>query len=266
MIIINADDFGRSQAETDVILECYERRRITSATAMVFMKDSERAATLARKADLDVGLHLNLDERFTGADVPRQLRNDHELVVRFLLAHKYALLLYNPLLRKQFASVYRAELHEFTRLYARQPSHIDGHHHKHLCQNILLGCVIPAGETIRRDFSYWPAERSPLARAYRWFIDRSLERKYIVTRYFFSLRECLETGRLPRVFRLARSFDVELMTHPSNPVEYEYLMSNCCEDALSQLPTGSYATMKGLCRTSASVSAPISDPNSSKSF
>ena len=88
MIIINADDFGRSQAETDVILECYERRRITSATAMVFMKDSERAATLARKADLDVGLHLNLSERFTGADVPRQLRDDHELVVRFLLAHK----------------------------------------------------------------------------------------------------------------------------------------------------------------------------------
>ena len=56
--------------------------------------------------------------------------------------------------------------------------------------------------------------------------------------------------------RLARSFDVELMTHPSNPVEYEYLMSDRHEDALSQLPTGSYWTMKDRCRTSASVSAP----------
>ena len=213
-----------------------------------------------------MGLHLNLSERFTGADVPRQLRADHELVVRFLMAHRYALLLYNPFLRKQFASVYRAQIDEFTRLYARAPSHIDGHHHKHLCQNVLLGGVIPAGETVRRDFSYWPGERSPLARAYRWLIDRSLERKYIVTRYFFSLRECLETGRLPRVFRLARSFDVELMTHPSNPVEYEYLMSDRHEDALSQLLTGSYSTMKGLCRTSASVSAPISGPNCSDSF
>ena len=108
MIIINADDFGRSQAETDAILECYERGRVTSASAMVFMKDSDRAATLARKADLDLGLHVNLSERLTGPDVPRQLRADHELVVRFLVAHKYALLLYNPFLKKQFASVYRA--------------------------------------------------------------------------------------------------------------------------------------------------------------
>jgi len=266
VIIINADDFGRSQGETDTILECYERGRITSASAMVFMKDSDRAATLARKADLDLGLHLNLSERFTGIDVPRQLRTDHERVVRFLVAHKYALLLYNPFLKNQFVSVYRAQTDEFTRLYAREPSHVDGHHHKHLCQNVLLGGVIPAGEPVRRDFSYWPGERSPLARAYRWFIDRSLERKYIVTRYFFSLRECLETGRLPRVFLLARSFDVELMTHPSNPVEYEYLMSDRYEDALSQLPTGSYWTMKNRCHTSASVSAPISGPNCSNSF
>jgi predicted glycoside hydrolase/deacetylase ChbG (UPF0249 family) len=266
VIIINADDFGRCEAETDAILECYKRGRVTSASAMVFMKDSERAATLARKAALDVGLHLNLSERFTGANAPHQLRADHELIMRFLLAHKYALLLYNPLLKKQFASAYRAQDQEFARLYAREPSHVNGHHHKHLCQNVLIGGVIPAGKTVRRDFSYWPGERSPLARAYRWFIDRSLQRKYIVTRYFFSLRECLETGRLPRVFRLARSFDVELMTHPSNPAEYEYLMSNRCEDALSQLTKGSYWTMKDRCLTSASVSAPISGQNCSNSF
>jgi predicted glycoside hydrolase/deacetylase ChbG (UPF0249 family) len=266
VIIINADDFGRSEAETDAILECSEGGRITSATAMVFMKDSGRSASLARKVELDLGLHLNLSEPFTGADVPRQSRADHERVVRFLGAHKYALLLYNPLLRKPFASAYRGQIDEFTRIYGRTPSHVDGHHHKHLCQNVLLGGVIPAGESVRRDFSYWPGERSPLTRAYRRFIDRSLERKYIVTRYFFSLRECLATGGLPRVFRLARSSDVELMTHPSNQVEYDYLMSDRHEDALSQLATGSYSTMKSRCHTSASVSAPMSGPNCSNSF
>jgi chitin disaccharide deacetylase len=266
VIIINADDFGRSEAETDAILECHERGRVTSASAMVFMNDCDRAATLARKANLHLGLHLNLSDRFTGANVPGQLRADHTLVVRFLTAHKYALLFYNPFLKKQFAAVYQAQLDEFARVYATAPSHIDGHHHKHLCQNVLLGGVIPAGETVRRDFSYWPGEKSLLARGYRWLINRSLERKYIVTRYFFSLRECLETGRLSRVFRLARSFDVELMTHPSNRVEYEYLMSDRHEDALSQLSTGSYWTMKGRCRTSASVSAPISGPSCSNSF
>jgi len=48
MLIINADDFGRSELETDVILKCYHERRITSTTAMVFMADSVRAADLGR--------------------------------------------------------------------------------------------------------------------------------------------------------------------------------------------------------------------------
>ena len=44
MLIINADDWGRSVAETNAALRCYEEARITSASAMVFMADSERAA------------------------------------------------------------------------------------------------------------------------------------------------------------------------------------------------------------------------------
>ena len=66
MLIINADDFGRSVAETDAALRCYIAGRITSVSAMVFMADSERAAELAKENELDVGLHLNFTERFTG--------------------------------------------------------------------------------------------------------------------------------------------------------------------------------------------------------
>ena len=66
MLIINADDFGRSVAETDAALRCYVAGRITSVSAMVFMADSERAAELAKEKELDVGLHLNFTERFTG--------------------------------------------------------------------------------------------------------------------------------------------------------------------------------------------------------
>ena len=65
MLIINADDWGRSLAETDAALECYKAGRITSASAMVFMGDSERAAELAKENKLDVGLHLNFTDRFT---------------------------------------------------------------------------------------------------------------------------------------------------------------------------------------------------------
>ena len=65
MLIINADDWGRSVAETDAALKCFRERRITSVSAMVFMGDSERAAELAKENKLDVGLHLNFTDRFT---------------------------------------------------------------------------------------------------------------------------------------------------------------------------------------------------------
>jgi predicted glycoside hydrolase/deacetylase ChbG (UPF0249 family) len=48
VLIINADDWGRSPAETDAALDCFSNGRITSVTAMVFMADSKRAADLAK--------------------------------------------------------------------------------------------------------------------------------------------------------------------------------------------------------------------------
>src|SRR5262245_28926635 len=47
MLIVNADDLGRSKAETDAAMACYAKDRITSTSAMVFMTDSERASELA---------------------------------------------------------------------------------------------------------------------------------------------------------------------------------------------------------------------------
>jgi len=67
MLIINADDWGRSMAETDAALRCYKAGRITSVSAMVLMEDSHRAAELAKEHQLDVGLHLNFTDKFTRA-------------------------------------------------------------------------------------------------------------------------------------------------------------------------------------------------------
>ena len=72
MLIINADDWGRSAAETDAALRCYKAGRVTSVSAMVFMEDSERAAELAKENELDVGLHLNFAEPFTGSNHPAE--------------------------------------------------------------------------------------------------------------------------------------------------------------------------------------------------
>ncbi|HOY59397.1 MAG TPA: ChbG/HpnK family deacetylase, partial [Verrucomicrobiota bacterium] len=128
MLIVNADDWGGWRTATDAALTCYEKGRITSVSAMVFMDDSERAARLAQRSGLDVGLHLNLSQEFTGSthSVPR-LAESQRAIVRFLRSSKYALLFYHPFLRRQFRHVFEAQLEEFFRLYGRPPSHFDGH-------------------------------------------------------------------------------------------------------------------------------------------
>src|SRR5215831_4875571 len=103
MLIINADDWGRCADETDITLACYKQGRITSTSAMVFMKDSERAAGLARTNGIDVGLHLNFAERFTSDGLPANLQECQDKLIGFLMTNKYSQLLYNPLLRRDFA-------------------------------------------------------------------------------------------------------------------------------------------------------------------
>src|SRR5260370_20356546 len=187
MLIITADDWGRSAAETDAALRCYRQGRITTVSAMVFMQDSERAAELARGNDLDTGLHLNFSEEFSGDNCSERLKECHGRIIRFLKRHKYAQLAYNPLLRKAFSYSYEAQAEEFVRLFGKSPSHIDGHHHMHLCTNVLLSKVIPAGMKMRRNFSFWPGEKSSLNLAYRALVDRWLARRYQLADYFFDL-------------------------------------------------------------------------------
>ena len=209
---------------------------------MVFMGDSKRAAKLAKDHQLDdVGLHLNFSEEFMDASCPEALKEHHRRIVRFLRRNKYAQLLYNPLLRKAFACSYRAQMKEFSRLFEKLPSHVDGHHHMHLCANLLLSRPMPAGTRVRRNFSFWPGEKSPLNRAYRALVDRWLARRYQLTEYFFDLSHCIAQKKLDRVAALARSSNVELMTHPIANGEEEYLMSNEFCGVLQRLELGSYA-------------------------
>ncbi len=241
MIIINADDWGRTRPETDAALSCLATGRITSVTAMVFMKDSERAADLAKQTGVAVGLHLNLDERLASDRIPQELSERHESVVRFLKRSRYSWLLYHPLLRNKIDFVYKAQVEEFNRLYGRAPTHVDGHRHMHLCANMVLDRVIPRGLKVRRSFSFWPGEKSALNRGCRRLLDEWLRRRYVVTDYFFSLAQCLQEGRMERVVKLAKQAKVELMTHPGNAAESTYLQSGEYLELFRDVPKGSYA-------------------------
>jgi chitin disaccharide deacetylase len=231
MLTINADDLGRSAHATDRIMECHAGNRISAASAMVFMEDSGRAAALAIASGLDVGLHINFTESFTGPDVPPSLRVNHERIRGFLRASKYALILYNPFLRSAFRELFAAQVNEFARLYGRTPSRFDGHQHMHLCTNMILDRLLPAGTRVRRSFSFNAGEKGFLNRYYRTLIDRRLAARHRIGDFFFILVHHLPLSRLQRVVELARTNDVELMTHPAVPIEWEALWSDEFADA-----------------------------------
>jgi len=240
MLIINADDLGRSVSETDAALDCYRAGRITSVTAMVFMNDSERAAQLALANSISAGLHLNLTESFAAVSASSELTERHERVVRFLTRAKYASLVYNPALRNDFRYIYETQIEEFIRLYGHPPTHIDGHQHQHLCANMLLDGVIPRGLKVRRTFHFWSGEKSFVNRACREVINRLVKSRYSGTDYFFALVQCLDRTRMEKVLELARQCSIELMTHPANPSEREYLLSEAFGTLLNTVELGDY--------------------------
>ena len=223
-LIVNADDWGRSREATDRTLECRERGSISSVSAMVFMEDSVRAAALARERSIDAGLHLNFTAPFSGGSYPAMLGEHQQRIGRRLRRHRFAQVMFYPELSRSFEYVVSAQLDEFCRLYGSVPQRLDGHHHMHLCANVLLGQFLRAGTIVRRNFSFEPGEKSFLNRLYRHAIDRLLSRRHLVTDFFFSLAPLAPLERLDRIFTLARDFVVEIETHPLNPDEYRFLV------------------------------------------
>jgi hypothetical protein len=94
---------------------------------------------------------------------------------------------------------------------------------------------------MRRNFSFWPGEKSWLNRKYRALVDRWLGRRYQLTDYFFDLTQCIEGKKMDRVAALAKSKNVELMTHPQVSTEEEYLMGDAFREILQRLEVGGYA-------------------------
>ena len=245
MLIVNADDFGRSVATTDNIVACFNECRITSTSAMVFMADSERASRLSAEHSLDVGLHLNFDEEFTGA-APTDLLKDYQgRVARFLTKNKYNQLMFNPMLIKEFEYLYAKQYEEFVRLYGRPPSHINGHHHMHLCSNVLLGDIIPHGSRVRRSFTFWKGERHIANRLYRRFVDAIVERRFSSTDMFFAATPFDDPNSLKRKVELSKRHNVELMVHLNSQKDLEYLMQKEFGETIREAPLGTFGELRG---------------------
>jgi predicted glycoside hydrolase/deacetylase ChbG (UPF0249 family) len=222
-LIVNADDWGRTQRDTDQILPCLRSGVLSSTSGMVFMEDSERAARIARENNMDVGLHLNFTTPFSSPDVPSKLLEAQNRLSRFLRSSKLAQVLFHPALSGAFRYVLQEQICEFERLYGIAPKRIDGHHHMHLCANVLWGNLLPVGTIVRRSFSFSPGEKNALNRMYRRWLDRQIERHHPVTDYFFSIEPVGKAEHLSKVIDLAETSLVELETHPVNIDEFRFL-------------------------------------------
>jgi chitin disaccharide deacetylase len=226
VLMINADDWGRNFETTERIKECVERGTVSSVSAMVFMLDSARAAEIAKEEKVNAGLHLNLTMPFSATDCPPKVVDRQKRLVHYLRGSKFARVIFNPLLAKDFEYVVVAQINEFCRLYGKEPARIDGHHHMHLCANVLFGKLLPSGTVVRRNFSFEPGEKNLANRSYRKFVDRLLARRHRLTDYFYSLPPLEPAARLVKIFSLARNFVVEVETHPINPDEHIFLLGD----------------------------------------
>jgi len=248
LLIVNGDDLGRSVAASDAIIACWLAGGISSATHMVWMADSDRAATLAREASLPTGLHLNLVEPYSSPEVPEAVRARQAAVAAHYGAggSRVRLHVYDPRLRRPVRLVIADQLARFRELHGADPTHVDGHHHGHLIPTALMSPALPRGTRARKGFTFIGDERSRPSRAVRRARNALIARRFRTTDWLFDLCELhprLGGTRLEDKLGLARSESVELMTHPVVRDEYELLVSEDWRSAVAGLRQGSFSDL-----------------------
>lgn len=242
LLIVNADDFGWNRSTTDATLEAFEAGRITSATALMYMADSERAVELARKVGLPLGLHLNLTDPFDATDVPAQVRERQMLAVRHFGAPatvwRSRRWLYDPRATPITRAAIDDQLDRFRELTGREPTHFDGHNHVQVCPEVAL--ALPGGVRVRTALGIGGG--GPRGRLLR-IRQRLTLRDRITTRHFLNITglhpEFVEGG--PRsLLGFAATTSVEVMAHPGFGHELALLMAPAWAEWTAGLPPGSF--------------------------
>ena len=254
LLVVNADDWGGGEATTDAILGAFEAGRITSASGMVHMPDSERAAEVAARAGLPVGLHLNLTEPFPeGGQAPRPVRERQRRVAERLGGAgrdghpgtaRLRKWLYDPAIKADVDRAIGDQLERFEALYGRAPTHFDGHNYVDLCPNVFLSRSIPAGAVMRNSLDCYPLERSAMGRI-RALRQRLRSRRLRSTGYLLHIAQLrLDDAEAPDPrLRLARDAAVEVMGHPDEEAELAAFMSPAWERAMGEYRLGSFADL-----------------------
>jgi predicted glycoside hydrolase/deacetylase ChbG (UPF0249 family) len=119
LLIVNADDFGRSSGINRGVVRAHEEGIVTSASLMVRWPAAVDAAAYARaRAELSVGLHVDLAEwRFDGGEwrpVYEVASSDADAI----------------------ETEVAVQLERFRELVGRDPTHLDSHQHVHRAEPV----------------------------------------------------------------------------------------------------------------------------------
>jgi chitin disaccharide deacetylase len=252
LLIVNADDWGGFRDGTNAIEACFAAGAISSATAMVHMADSRRAAEVALDRRRPIGLHLNLTQAFDSPEVPMPVRErQRRLCSHFAnLKRRRWRLSSDPRIHRLVADAIRDQLEEFCLLYAREPTHFDSHHHVHVCPDVFLSKSLPAGSRVRQTLSSTPSFAGhELARLARRTTHSLLARRFVTTARFWRAGEPLSQGDGAVSIADARTYSltdtVEVMVHPSFESEVEMLLSDSWLEVLGRAPLGPYTSLSG---------------------
>jgi predicted glycoside hydrolase/deacetylase ChbG (UPF0249 family) len=244
LLIVNADDWGYDTPTTDAIAGTFRAEGLTSTTAMMFMKDSDRAAELSRDLPgLGIGLHLNLVEEYSDPAAPAAVRERQRRFIEYFRLVRLRRWAYDPAVRHEVNRIVADQFQRFHDLYGRAPTHLDGHHHCHLAANVLLSPAVPRGTKIRNAQSE-TERRSPVTTALRATRERMRARRYVSTDHFFSVVSVWPPlGGSAGRFALADSSSVEIMVHPVFPEELPELTSERWRATLGRAPLGTFADL-----------------------
>jgi len=131
-LIVNADDFGRTEGINAGVIRAHEHGIVTSASMMVRYRFAPLAASYARaRPALSLGLHVDLYEwEYDGTDwceVYEIVPTDDPAAVRDEVEHQLEL---------------------FRKLVGRKPTHIDSHQHVHMMESAVHAVVSEMAESL----------------------------------------------------------------------------------------------------------------------
>jgi predicted glycoside hydrolase/deacetylase ChbG (UPF0249 family) len=226
---------------TDSILRCFWAGRVSSASALVGMSDSSRAAALAREANLPIRLHLNLTEPFSDPSVPADVRDRQASLAHHFARSRSAYRICNPLRQPMIEACIRDQMQMFEQLYGEIPREIDGHQHVHTCLNVLWARSLSPVEAMRATFNLPPDDNRLAKRYVQRSINGMVRFRFESTRRFTFIRKgtvCRSACDLSRIIARARTESVELMTHPGIEDELDLLLSDEWSEAIAGAPLG----------------------------